>query len=143
MIIDERADLADFFFFVELLEPPPQERVLRHTVKQIADACLFVQILNALVPQTGEQLVSFFKFLDTQMPVEQVIAVPKITKDMIQPRLVDYDLRQPQMLFFLKQRVLEQIVDIPVPRGRWSSGGGGLHVAVLKVMEDPVGVSPS
>ena len=70
--------------------------------------------------------MSFFKFLDTQMPVEQVIAVPKITKDMIQPRLVDCDLRQPQMaeqlaevptiLYFLKQWVPEQIVDIPVPR---------------------------
>ena len=80
-----------------LLEPRLQERVLRHTVVQTADVCPFVHILNALVPQTGEQLVSFFKFLDTQMPVEQVIAVPKITKDMIQSRLFDCDLRQPQM----------------------------------------------
>ena len=80
--------------------------------------------------------MSFFKFLDTQMPFEQVIAVPKITKDMIQPRLVDCDLRQPQMaeqlaevptiLYFLNQRVPVQIVDIPVPRGRGSSACGGL-----------------
>ena len=139
-----------------LLEPRPQGRVLRHTVEQIADVCSFVQILNAPVPQTGEQLVSFFVFLDTQMLVEQVIALPKITKDMIQPRLVDCDLRQPQMaeqlaevptiLYFHKQlsrsskfqlhvvvgvRAVE--VFLVFPRDRVQQ-----HFAVLKVMEDLV-----
>ena len=94
------------------------------------------------------------------MPVEQVFVVPKITKDMIQPRLVDCDLRQPQMaeqlaevptiLYFLKQRGPEQIVDIPVPRGRGSSGGEVFLVslrdrvpqrfAVVKMTEDLVEV---
>ena len=106
-----------------LLEPRPRGRVLRHTVEQMADVCLFVQILGAPVPQTGDQLVSFFKFLDT------VIAVPKITKDLIQPCLVDCDQRYPQMAeqlvevptivsYSSLQRVPEQIVDIPVPRCR-------------------------
>ena len=143
-----------------LLEPPPQGRVLRHTVEQIADVCPLVQILNAPVPQTREQLVSFFKFLDTQMPIEQGIAVPKITKDMTQPRLVDCDLRQPQnveqlaevptILYFLKQRVLSRSstfhfrvvvgvraveVFLVFPQHRVQQ-----HFAVLKVMEDPVEV---
>ena len=49
--------------------------------------------------------MSFFNFLDTQMPVEQVIAVPKTTKDLIQPRLVDCDQRYPQSA--------EQLVEVP------------------------------
>ena len=50
--------------------------------------------------------------------------------------MVGCDLRQPQMaeqlaevptiLYFLKQRIPEQIVDIPVPRDRGGSGGVGL-----------------
>ena len=73
------------------------------------------------------------------MPVEQVIDVPKISDDSIQPRIVDCDLRYPQiveqlvevptLLSFasLQQQTAEHIVDIPVPHGRWGSGGGGLR----------------
>ena len=101
--------------------------------------CPLVQILDAPVPQLGEQLVDFFRSLDTQLPVEQVIDVPKIYDDSIQPRIVDCDLRCPQiveqlvevptLLSFasLQQQTAEHIVDIPVPHGRWGSGGGGLH----------------
>ena len=87
-----------------------------------------VQILDSPVPQTSEQLLQFFR--DTHMPVEQVIAVPKITKHLIQPRLVDCDQRSPQLAEQLVEvltvltptriavQIAEQIVDTPVPRGR-------------------------
>ena len=81
----------------------------------------------------------FFRFRDTQLPVEQDIDVPKIAQDIIQPRTVDCDLRHPQIaeqlvevptiLSFasLQQQTAEHIVDNPVPHGRGGSGGGGLH----------------
>ena len=122
----------------------PQAQVLQRTMELIVDAVPLVPLLEDPVPQTVEQLVSFFKFLDTQMPVEQVIAVPKITKDLIQPRLVDCDQRYPQsaeqlvevptkisfpviVLFHAimehKRRTVEQNDDIPAVGG---SGTGGL-----------------
>ena len=58
--------------------PPPclgeprgaQVGVLRHTVEQIADVCPFVQILDALVLQTGmgNLLLEVFGLLDYQVP---------------------------------------------------------------------------
>ena len=106
-----------------------QERVERHTTEHTADICLFVQILDVLVPQTGAQLVKFLRFLDAQSPVEQVIDVPKISEDSIQQRFVDRDSRIPQMAEQLVEvptvltpsLLAEQIVDIPVPHGRGSS----------------------
>ena len=89
-----------------------------------------VQILDIPVPQRVERLADFLVLLDTQIPVEQVIAVPKISNDSIQPRLVDCDLRHPQMaeqlvevptvlsFALLQQQTAEQIIDIPVPRRR-------------------------
>ena len=96
-----------------------------------------MQILDAPVPQMGEQLVYFFKVLDTKLPVEQVIDVPEISDDIVQSRMVVLDLRFPQnaeqlvevrtVLFFasLQQQTAEHIVNIPVPRGREGSGSGG------------------
>ena len=57
----------------------PQVGILRHNMLQRADVCPFVQILDAPVPQTVEQLPDVLRFLDrlTTVP-EQVIAVPKI-----------------------------------------------------------------
>ena len=75
---------------------PPQERVQLRTVEHIADVVPVVQILDIPVPQKVERLADFLVLLDTQTPVEQVIAVPKISNDSIQPRLVDCDLRRPQ-----------------------------------------------
>ena len=118
-----------------LLEPQgPEDGDQLRTVEQSVGFVPLVQILDAPVPQTGEQLVSFFKFLDTQMPVEQVMAVPKITKDLIQPRLVDCDQRDPQMAEQLVevptivscsslQRTMAQLVDLPVP-GRGGRNAG-------------------
>ena len=85
-----------------------------------------VQILDILVPQMVEQLLEVFRLLDTQMSVEQAIAVPKMSLDRIPQRSVDL---VPQMVEQLVevptvltlpslQQTAEQIVDIPVPRGR-------------------------
>ena len=113
-----------------LVEVRPSVRAQRHVVEQLADIAPMVQILDSPVSQTSEQLLEVFRLLDTQMPVEQAIAVPKITKDLIQPRLVDCDQRYPQMAEQLVEvptvltptrialQIAEQIVDTPVPRGR-------------------------
>ena len=86
-----------------VLDPRLQERVQRHTMEQMIEVTPYVQILDALVPQTGNQLLDVFRLLDTQIPVEQVIAVPKISLDRIPQRLVER--RLPQMV--------EQLVDVP------------------------------
>ena len=61
-------------------------------MERVAD----VQVLDALVPQKGNQLLEVFRHLDSALP-EQVIDVPKISHYSIQRRLVDRDLRHPQM----------------------------------------------
>ena len=62
-----------------LAEPPgPQERVQRHTVEHVVDFVRFapmVQILDAPVPQSGDQPVVAFKHFDISVPA-QVIEVP-------------------------------------------------------------------
>ena len=93
----------------------------------------FVQILDVPVPQMGNQLVQLLQLFDTQTPVEQFTAVPKISQDSTVPRVVDC--RRPQLaeqlvevptvlsLAFLQQQTAEQIIDIPVPRGRGNYRG--------------------
>ena len=66
-----------------LAEVRPQERVQRHTVVHIVDILPYVQILNVLVPQMGNQVVEVLQKIDTPSLVEQVIAVPKISLDRI------------------------------------------------------------
>ena len=73
----------------------------------------------------GNQLLEIFRHLDTVLP-EQVIDVPNISQDRIQQRLVDRDLRHPQIAehlgevptvlspSLLRQLCAEQIDDIPV-----------------------------
>ena len=98
----------------------PQVGMLRHTLEHMAEICPFVQILDAPVPQTGNQLLEVFRLLDTQTPVEQVIAVPKISLDCLPQRLVD---RQVRVLLRLPRRTLTfQLRDVE-----------GLAVKVLKV----------
>ena len=48
-----------------LVEVRPQGRVQRHNVEHIVDVSPFVQILDVLVPQMGNQLVEVLKMLDT------------------------------------------------------------------------------
>ena len=114
-----------------LAEPRgPQERVQLRTVEHIADVGPWCRFWIFPVPQKVERLADFLVLLDTQTPVE-----PKISNDSIQPRLVDCDLRRPQMAeqlvevptvlscALLQQQTAEQIIDIPVPRRRRGQGG--------------------
>ena len=86
----------------------------------------YVQILDAPVPQKVEQLVDFFKDLDSHVPV-QVIEVPKISQDIIPQRSVDLTPQMAEQLVDVPTvltpariavQTAEQIVGIPVPRGR-------------------------
>ena len=62
-----------------------------------------VQILDALVPQTVEQLPDILRFFDTLMPgPEQVIEVSKISPEDVSMRTT---VREPQLV--------EQLVDVP------------------------------
>ena len=89
-----------------LAEPRPQERVQRHTMEHIVDfvCCApMVQILDAPVPQTLEQLPDVLQFFGTLLTdSEQVIEVPKILLEDVPVRAV---LRDPQLA--------EQLVEVP------------------------------
>ena len=82
----------------------PQEEVLRHTVKQMADVFPFVQILDALVPQLGNQLLEVSRLFGLWSP-SRLSTGPKISQDMTQQRPADRDLRHSQMA--------EQLVEVP------------------------------
>ena len=45
----------------------------------LADLAPMVQILDAPVPQSGDQLADILKLLETQRYVEQVIDVPELS----------------------------------------------------------------
>ena len=102
-----------------------------------------LQILDAPLPQKVEQLLEVLRRLDIEVPA-QVIEVPKISQDSIRERLVDCDLRHPQMAEQLVevptvvsyssflQRTVEQTVDIPASRGR-GRRRGGLHATAAAV----------
>ena len=92
-----------------------------------------VQVLDAPVLQTVEQLPDVHHFFATCLPVvaEQVIDVPKIILELIplrrfcrEPQLAEQQAEVPTILYFLKQRIPEQIVDNPVPHGGRGASGG-------------------
>ena len=72
-----------------------------------------LQILDAPVPQMGEQLVDNLRFFDALLPVaKQVIDVPKNFLEDIpsrrlcrEPQLVEQLVEVPAILFFLRQKV--------------------------------------
>ena len=118
-----------------LAEPRPQERVQRHTKEHIVDfvCCApMVQILDAPVPQTVEQLPDVLQFFGTlTTDPEQVIEVPKILPENVplrrlcrDPQLAEQLVEVPTIVSYSwLQLRLEQNVDIPVPgRGGRSSG---------------------
>ena len=105
-----------------LAEPRPQERVQRHTMEHIVDfvCCApMVQILDAPVPQTVEQLQDVLQFIDrlTTVP-EPVIEVPMILSEDVSMRTAA------SLLLQVMQRIAEQNVGIPVVGV--SGAGGGL-----------------
>ena len=86
-----------------------------------------VEVLDIPAPQMVEQLLEVFGRLDIEVP-EQVIEVPKSSQDCIRGRLVDCDLRRPQMAEQLIEvptvlSLAEQIVDNPASCGRGLRGG--------------------
>ena len=107
-----------------LAEPRPQERVQRHTMEHIVDfvCCApMVQILDAPVPQPVEQLCSgsstgsrLFPSRLSKCPSFFLRTSPCALLCAIQlvevPTIVSYS---------FSQRIMEQIVGVPVP------GGGG------------------
>ena len=105
-----------------LLEPWPQGKLVRHG----GIGYELVQALDVPVLQTVEQLPNVVQFFSTQLPVvaEPVIAVPKILPHDVPPRrlcrdkqLAEQLVEVPTILYFLKQRIPEQIDDNPVPHG--------------------------
>ena len=116
-----------------LVEGRPQVRIQRHTVEQRIEHTPYVQILDAPVPQKVEQLVDFFKDLDSHVP-EQVIEVPKISQDIIPrsvhfvPQMAEQLVEVPTLLSVavLQQRTAEQLASILFPRGRHGRLPGSL-----------------
>ena len=126
-----------------LAEPRPQERVQRHTMEHIVDfvcSAPTVQILDAPVPQTVEQLPDVLRFFDrlSTFP-EQVIEVPKIISEDVPMRavlratqLAEQLVEVPTIISYpmiallhalLAQRTVEQNVDIPADGGGGTGGG--------------------
>ena len=127
---DEDGELSAGLRPAPLCEPLPQEQVQRHTVEQVVETFVPVQVLDAPVPQMGEeQVVEFF---------EPVFDVPKISLDMARRRIGDYirptqtaeqlvevptDLSYSSLLL----RTAEQIIHIPVPQDCGGCGGEGFQ----------------
>ena len=140
------------------VEPRPQERVQRHTVEHITDlvrVAPMVQILDAPVPQTGDQLPDILSFFGALMPdTEQVIDVPKILLDDVPMRAAERDTQLGERLVEVPtdpgyaiavvasklcsrreiRRILSglgstasgsRVVDNPVPQGRRGGGARG------------------
>ena len=87
-----------------LKEPEPPnvvDRVQRHILEQTVSAP-GLQILDAPVPQTVDQLVTALSHVDSFVP-EQVIEVPKFSLPLCRPRTA---LREPQTAEQLVCRVL-------------------------------------
>ena len=94
----------------------------RHFLEHMADICPFVQILDAPEPQPVENVTDTLRILDFPM-AEQVIEVPKIycspcpSRSVVpEPQSAEQLVEVPTVLSPL--RIEEQIVGIPVPRGR-------------------------
>ena len=121
----------------------PQARVLQRTVEAFVDAVPLLLLLDALVPQTVEQLQDVLQFFDRLSTVpEPVIEVPKIFTEDVPMRavlratqLAEQLVEVPTIISFsmvsllhalleYKQRTVEQNVDIPAVGG--SGIGGGL-----------------
>ena len=88
-----------------LFDPVPQGRVERHVAEHRIETCPFVQILDALVPQLGNQVLELLQKIVSSSSVEpvQVIEVPKVSPDRVPQRIVER--RPPQLV--------EQLVEVP------------------------------
>ena len=86
---DEGGELCAGLRPALLCEPLPQEQVQRHTVEQVIETFVPVQVLDSPVLQLGgEQVVEFFHKFDPLVVAEPVIEVPKISLDKARRRFV-------------------------------------------------------
>ena len=106
-----------------LVEVQPSVRAQRHVVEQLADIAPMVQILDSPEPQLVVQLLEVFRLLDTQLPDEQVISVPKVScpscpsrSRVPEPQSADQLVEVPTVLTptRIAVQIAEQIVDTPV-----------------------------
>ena len=127
-----------------------QRHVLEH-ITDLARVAPMVQILDAPVPQTVEQLPNIVQFFAAQLPVvaEPVIEVPKIFPLDVPLRSLGRDTQLAEVPTIVSyswlQLRMEQNVDIPVPgRGGRISGLQGfppgqsstvLHSSVERISE--------
>ena len=110
-----------------LYEVRSQERVQRRTVEQNVDNSPFLPTLDVPVPQMENQLVDVCRLFDVLIP-EQAIEVPKISPTPRPPRrrrvrfaeqTAEQLVEVPTIISYASLRgIVEQNVDIPVPRGR-------------------------
>ena len=91
-------------------------------MEDLGSVCPFVQILDLPVPQMVENFTDTLRMLDRPI-AEQVIEVPKIScspcpsRSLVpEPQSADQLVDVPTVLS--PSRIVEQIVGIPVPRGR-------------------------
>ena len=90
-----------------VFDPVPQGRVVRHVVEHRIEMCPFVQILDAPVPQMGDQVLELLqKIVSSLVEPVQVLAVPKISFDRVPQRS---EARSPQ--------TAEQLVEVPTEPG--------------------------
>ena len=106
-----------------LVEVWPSVRVQRHVVEQLADIAPMVQILDSPEPQMVAQLLEVFRLLDTQLPDEQDILVPKIScspcpsrSRVPEPQSAEQLVEVPTVLTptRIALQIAEQIVDTPL-----------------------------
>ena len=111
-------------------EVRPSLRVQRHVVEQLADIAPMVQILDSPEPQMVAQLLEVFRLLDTQLPDEQAIVVPKIScspcpsrSRVPEPQSAEQLVEVPTVLTptRIALQIAEQIVDTPLEEDEDSS----------------------
>ena len=109
-----------------LVEVRPQWRALRHAVEGLGEFAPMVQILDAPVPQMVDYVAEALRLLDRPI-AEQVIEVPTVfcspcpSRSVVPvPQSAEQLVEVPTVLTptRIALRIAEQIVDIPVPRGR-------------------------
>ena len=128
MTDDEGGELSAGVRPAPLEEERPQGKLERHA----GIGYEIVKNFDVPVPQMVEELPNIVQFFAALSPVtEQVIAVPKILPHDVPPRrlcrdtqLAEQLVEVPTILYFLKQRIPEQIVDNPVPHGGRGASGG-------------------
>ena len=83
----------------------PQERILPHTMEQLADVVPMVQVLDFPVVRGEGRVMEVLRKVDVPS-VEQVIAVPEISLDRI-----------PQRSAVRRTQMVEQMVEVPTNPG--------------------------